>query len=77
MEAEEEKIKLKAEKELRIFWKDVKYFLKSKTPNLTDVARFMYNVRDEIIPADLQDSEIKVSSYYKSKFSANFKFINA
>ena len=75
MEKEQEREKSKAEKTLRVFWKDVKYFLKSKTPNLTDIARFMYNVRDEIIPADLQDAEKKVPYILKESFIILISFI--
>ena len=43
-----------------MFWKDIKYHLKSSAPNLHDVARFSYTVNESMIPENLQNDEHKV-----------------
>lgn len=41
-----------------MFWKDIKYHLKS--PTLQDVARFSYTVNESMIPENLHNEEHKV-----------------
>lgn len=55
--AREEKMKLK--KELKQFWKDLAPVLQ-KQPALYDIARKDYEVKDLLIPQDLEDQEQKV-----------------
>ena len=68
LEKEAEKAKLRSEKELRVFWKDIKYHLKSSTPNLHDVARFSYTVNESMIPENLQNDEHKVKGHNACSF---------
>ena len=58
-EEEARDIKNKLQKELKQFWKDLNPVLQ-KQPSLHDIARKDYEVKELLIPEDLEDQEQKV-----------------